>query len=80
MNKLSNAELHRVQGRIRNVDRMIDAMIRGIQNRPQSWTAQDCVLMLEESAQDMLEFMSKAHEIHIHRLTTEGDLYWEVSA
>ena len=61
MTPLSNADLHRVQGRLRSADRMVHALIYGPINQPESWTAQDVEGLLEDCIADMRDYGAKMH-------------------
>ena len=62
MSPVSNASLHRIQGRLRDADRMVHALIYGPINQPQSWTAQDLEVLLVDCLADIRSYGSDIHD------------------
>ena len=74
MKPLTNAALHRVQGKLRRAEYAVDAMIRGIENQPHSWTCQDVAALLEEASKDILAYGSSRHEVFIRAERALGNM------
>ena len=58
---ISNAALHRIQSALRRCDMMVESLIHGPINQPQSWTAQDIEVELHEVISDVSQYGERIH-------------------